>query len=113
MSAQTPFPKVIGIGVALAAVLAVIVLAFSWPAVTAEPKELPIAIAGPAAQVDQLEAGLDEAQPGVIAFKDADDRDDAVDQIEARHVYGAIVLGIKPEVLSSSAASPVVAQLLN
>ncbi|WP_448810860.1 ABC transporter permease [Agromyces bauzanensis] len=110
---HTPIGRVLGLSLALAAVLAVIVLAFSWPAVTAEPHDLPIAIAGPAEAVSAAEAAVDEQSPGAIAFREVDDRDAAVRAIETRDAYGAIVLGQEPEVLTSSASSLIVAQLLN
>ena len=47
-TARTPIGKVLGIALALVGVVAVIVLAFAWPSVTAEPKDLPVAISGPA-----------------------------------------------------------------
>ena len=109
---RTPIGRVLGLSLALAAVLAVIVLAFSWPSVTAEPKDLPIAIAGPAEAVSAAEEAVDQEAPGAIAFQEVDDRAAAVDAIEAREAYGAIVLGQEPEVLTSSASSLAVAQLL-
>lgn len=109
---RTPIGRVLGISVALAAVVAVIVLAFSWPAVTAEPKDLPIAITGPVEAVSAAATTVDEQSPGAIAFHEVDDRDAAVEAIETREVYGAIVLGPEPEVLTSSASSLAVAQLL-
>jgi len=110
---HTPIARVIGLGLALAAVVAVIVLAFSWPSVTAEAKNLPIAITGPAEAVTAAENAVDEQQPGAIAFTEVDDRAAAVDAIESREVYGAIVVGQEPEVLTTSAGSLVVTQLLN
>ncbi|WP_353807281.1 ABC transporter permease [Agromyces sp. SYSU T00194] len=109
---HTPLARVLVLAAALVAAVAVIVLAFSWPSVTAEPRDLPVAIAGPAEAVAQIEAGLGDAQPDAIAFTEVADRDEAVEAIEAREVYGAIVLGQQPEVLTSSAASAAVAQLL-
>ncbi|MFF2494495.1 hypothetical protein [Agromyces sp. NPDC058064] len=109
---HTPLARVVGVGLALAAVVAVIVLAFAWPSVTAEAKDLPIAITGPAEAVAAAEEAVDAQQPGAIAFVEVDDRTAAVDAIESREVYGAVVLGAEPEVLSSSASSLVVAQLL-
>ena len=109
---RTPIGRVLGLALALAAVLAVIVLAFAWPSVTAEPKDLPIAIAGPAQAVSAAEDAVDQQSPGAIAFQEVDDRAAAVDAIETREAYGAIVLGQEPEVLTSSASSLAVAQLL-
>jgi len=109
---HSPWPRAFGLGVALAAVVAVVVLAFSWPGVTSEPKDLPLAVAGPDAQVAQLEAALDEHATGLFDVTVVGDRDAAVAAIESRAAYGAIVIGQEPEVLTSSAASPIVAQQL-
>jgi hypothetical protein len=109
---HSPWARVVGLGVALAAVVAIIVLAFSWPGVTSDPKNLPLVVVGPDAQVTQLEAALDERAEGLFDVSTADDRDAAVAAIEHRDAYGAIVLGESPEVLTASAASPVVAQQL-
>jgi hypothetical protein len=109
---HTPWGRVVGIGVALAAVVALIVLAFSWPGVTSEPKNVPLAIVGPDAQVEALEAALDERAAGLFEVTTVDDRDAAVEAIETREVYGAILLGPDAEVLTASAGSPIVAQQL-
>jgi len=109
---HTPWGRVVGLAVGVAAVVGVLVLAFSWPAVTAEPKDLPVAVAGPDQAVAALEATLDEAQPGVVDLVPVTDRAAAVAAIEARDVYGAIVLGEAPEVLTASAASSATNQLL-
>lgn len=109
---RTPIARVTAIALGLAAVVAVIVLAFSWPSVTAEPHDLPIAVSGPQQAVDAAEQAVETQQPGAIAFSQVDDRAAAVAAIEAREVYGAVVLGAEPEVLTSSAASLVVTQML-
>jgi hypothetical protein len=108
----TPWGRVVGVGVALAAVVALIVLAFSWPNVTAEPKNLPLAVVGPETQVDALGSALDERAEGLFDVTVVDDRDAAVAALETREAYGAILLGQEPEVLTASAASPLVAQQL-
>ena len=109
----TPWSRVVAIPVALTVAVSVILLAFLWPALTSEPHDLPLAVTGPSAQLDQLVAGIDQNAPGVFDVTTVDDRDAAVDAIEQRDVYGAIVLGQQPEVLTSSAASPVAAQALS
>jgi hypothetical protein len=101
--------RAIGIAVFAAAIVSAILLAFSWPTVTAEAKDLPIAAVGNEKQIDQV---VDNAPDGMLDLKDADSRADAVDMIKHRDVYGALVLGDKPEILVSSAASPAVAQQL-
>ncbi len=101
--------KAIGIGIALSAVIVTVLLAFLWPIVTASPKDVPIGIAGPAAVVSQFESQA----PDVFALTEVDDQDAAVTAIEHRELYGALILDpTGPEVLVSSAASPVIAQQL-
>ena len=101
------------LGLALAVIVGVIVIAFLWPGVTASVKNLPIAVVGESAQVDQLESALANRSPDTFDFVGADDRDAAVHLIRTRTVYGAIVLGKAPEVLTASAASPIVSQVLS
>ncbi|WEK60900.1 MAG: hypothetical protein P0Y60_16605 [Candidatus Microbacterium colombiense] len=102
--APTPIARVTGIALGLAAVVTAIVLAFSWPAVTAEPRDVPLVIVGPAAAVDGIQTLLDEKADGLFAIDAVDDRADAVSAIEHREAVGAIVLGQKPELLTASAA---------
>lgn len=109
---HSPWTRVVAIGVALAVVVAVVVLAFSWPGVTSDPKNLPLVVVGSGPQVAQLEAALDQRAEGLFEVSRAEDRDAAVTAIEQRDAYGAVVLGDSPEVLTASAASPVVAQQL-
>lgn len=109
---HTHWPRVVTTAVGLVALVAVVVLAFLWPSVTAEPKDLPVAAAGDPAVVAQVQVGLDQNAEGAIELVAVADRDAAVDLVESRDAYGALVLGQQPEVLTASAASPAVAQLL-
>lgn len=109
---HTPIRRVVVLALILAALVSVVVLAFAWPSVTATPHDLPVAVVGPDEAVSAFEAAIDEKQPGVMAFTSVDDRDAAVATIEKREVYGAIVLGATPEVLTASAANLSVSQLL-
>ncbi|WP_394768271.1 ABC transporter permease [Lacisediminihabitans sp.] len=111
-SPHTPWPRLLAIGVALAAGLSVLLVAFLWPNVTASVKGLPIALVGPSEQTSRLEKAFEAKSPGTFHFTAVTDRSAAVDRIETRKAHGAIVIGQKPEVLTASAASPVVAQLL-
>ncbi|WP_163541553.1 hypothetical protein [Occultella kanbiaonis] len=108
----TPIGRVLSLALGIAATVGVLVLAFSWPAVTAAPSDVPIAAVGPAPAVDAPRATADEAQPGALELIPVIDREAAVAAIEAREVYGAVVIGEQPEVLTSSAASPATHQLL-
>lgn len=124
---HTPAGRVLGIALALTLVLTVFVLAFSWPSVTAEPRDLPVAVVGSDDAVATFRDTLAEAQPGAIELVEADDRDAVVEAIETREVYGGVVLGDTaagdtasdgpasgeaPEVLTASAASGVTHQLM-
>ncbi|MGN6219253.1 MAG: hypothetical protein ACTHNQ_07095 [Microbacterium sp.] len=93
-------------------VVAVIVMAFVWPAATAQPQNLPVGISGPSEMVSAVEDKLAEQDPSPFALSEVDDRDDAVSRIESRELYGAILLGDETEVLIATAASPVAAQAL-
>jgi len=110
---HTPLVRAMAIAIGLSAIVSVIVLAFSWPTVTSAVRDLPLAIAGPTAQVEQVRDALEDSAPGAFALTEVADRDAAVDGIEDRSVYGAILLGQEPEVLTASAAGPAVSQLLD
>jgi hypothetical protein len=109
---HSPWRRAIGIGVALAALVTIVVLAFAWPSVTSAPKAVPIAVAGPDAAVSRFETGLRQQTGDAFDLHPVAGRAAAVRAIERRADYGAIVLGDGPAVLTSSAASPIVAQQL-
>lgn len=95
-----------------ALVVAVVVMAFVWPAATSEVHDLPVGIAGPDEQVSLLEDAMAEQDPEPFALQEVSTRDEAVSLIETRQLYGAILLGDEPEVLIATAASPVAANAL-
>ena len=99
-----------------ALVVGLVVLAFVWPIATAAAKDVPIAISGSSAQVDAVEKAIEAKSPGVVDFVRVAGRDAAVTQIAHREVYGALILpagqGELPEVLTASAGSTSVTQLL-
>lgn len=113
---RTPWAIAIALGAAASLIVAVIVLAFLWPTKAMHSENLPVAITGPDAQVTALETALDKAQPGLIDWVHVDDRDAAVDQVETRETYGAIVLDADattmPEVIKATAGSPAAANIL-
>src|SRR5699024_4546202 len=103
-------PRAIMIAVFAAAIVSLILLAFSWPTVTSDPKDLPIAAVGDEQQIDQI---TDNAPEGMLDLQRVDSRDEAVKLIEEREVYGAFILDDEPEILTAKAASPAVAQQLS
>ncbi|CCK31727.1 putative integral membrane protein [Streptomyces davaonensis JCM 4913] len=99
--------------VVLVPVLAALALwAFAWPAARTAPRDLPLGVAGPAAATAQVERQLARHEGAFEIHRYADEAA-ARDAVEDRSVYGAIV--VTPggtELLTASAGSPVVAQLL-
>jgi hypothetical protein len=99
-------------------VQALMLLAFAWPATNTGPREVPVAVAGPPAAVEQVESALGSApspDEDVRAFEVTVVADEAAATaaIEDREVYGAVVATPEgPRVLVASAAGPAVAQML-
>jgi hypothetical protein len=110
---HTPWAHTARIGVALAGIVTILVIAFLWPSFTASPRDIPIVVAGPSAQTTAVKSALTKASPGTFAFTTVADWSSAVSRIEQRKDYGAIVLGGSPEVLTASAANPTIAQQLD
>ncbi len=106
-------PPVGAVVALLTTVVTVLLIAFAWPAARSEPRDLPLGVAGPPAATGQIVGALNQNAPGAFEVHGYTDRDAAVAAIEDREVYGAIVLGQGgAEVLTASAASPAVAQIL-
>lgn len=102
--------RAMGAAIGISLAVCGLVLAFLWPAMTSEVREIPVAVAGPGAE--ELAAAVEQNAGDRFDLSTTTDRDAAVAQIEQREVYGAIVVGTEPEVLIASAASPSVAQVL-
>ena len=93
-------------------VVALVLTVFAWPNSRLEPRDLPVGVAGPSAAADAIEAKL-TTQEGAFDVERYSDEASARRAIEDREVYGAFVATpAGPKVLTGSAASPVVAQLL-
>lgn len=91
--------------------VAVVLTLFAWPNARLAPRDLPIGVAGPGAAVAAERLA---AQPGAFDVHRYADEAAARDAIADREVYGAFVLEPSgPKVLTASAASPAVAQLMN
>ncbi|MER6557267.1 ABC transporter permease [Streptomyces sp. NPDC001027] len=104
--------RLIAVVLLVPAVAAMALWAFAWPAARTAPRDLPLGVAGPAAATAQLEQRLARHEGAFEIHRYADEAA-ARDAIEDRTVYGAVVVTADgPELLTASAASPVVAQLL-
>ena len=107
--------KVISTSVLASLLVALIVLAFTWPTKTMETKNLPVSIAGPKVTVSQFEQSLKDQGIETFDLKQASSREDAERQIKQRETYGAIIFteGAAPEVLTAPAANTAATQILN
>ncbi|GLP64048.1 membrane protein [Streptomyces sp. TUS-ST3] len=104
--------RMIAIIVLVPLLAALALWAFAWPAARTAPRDLPLGVAGPAAATAQVEQGLRQHEGAFEIHRYADEAA-ARAAIEDRTVYGAVVVTAQgPELLTASAASPVVAQLL-
>lgn len=117
--AETPerssWIKVISTSLLASLIVAVVILAFTWPTKTMEAKNLPVSIAGPEVTVSQFEQSLKDRGIETFDLKQATSREDAENQIKQRETYGAIVFteGAAPEVLTAPAANAAATQMLN
>lgn len=117
--AETPerssWLKVISTSLLASLIVAVVILAFTWPTKTMEAKNLPVSITGPEVTVSQFEQSLKDRGIETFELKQATSREDAENQIKQRETYGAIVFteGAAPEVLTAPAANAAATQMLN
>ena len=109
----SPWPTVARAVILLTASISVLLIAFAWPSVRSSVHDVPIAVAGPAAAVDQVSAALDQRLPDGFDITEVADTAAAEQLIRDREVYGAIDLSSgTPQVIIASAASAAVAQTL-
>lgn len=108
-----PAARAAGIVIALAAVVAIVALAFALPAAKSGPHDVPIGVAGPQAANGQIAAMLDERAPGAFAVTYYPGEDALRDAIADRQVYGGLAVGPDGrKLLIASGAGPAVAQVL-
>ncbi|MGW2567915.1 ABC transporter permease [Streptomyces sp. NPDC001537] len=110
--ARTRTRRLIAVLVLVPLLAALALWAFAWPAARTAPRDLPLGVAGPTAATAQVERQLEQNEGAFEIHRYADEAA-ARDAIEDRTVYGAVVVTPQgPELLTASAASPTVAQLL-
>ncbi|BBZ62927.1 ABC transporter permease [Mycolicibacterium monacense] len=108
-----PAFRAAGIVIALAAVVAIVALAFALPAAKSGPHDVPIGVAGPQAANGRIAAMLDERAPGAFAVTYYPGEDALRDAIADRQVYGGLAVGPDGrKLLIASGAGPAVAQVL-
>jgi hypothetical protein len=93
-------------------VAALVLTLFAWPSARLAPRDLPIGVVGPPAAAHPLERNL-AARDGAFEVRRYASESAARAAIEDRDVYGAFVATTRgAKVLTSTAASPAVAQML-
>ena len=108
---RRPSPAAILIIIPLA--VALVLTLFAWPSAKLEPRDVPVGVAGAPAAATAIERQL-AARDGAFETHRYSDERNAREAIQDREVYGAFVATpAGPKVLTSTAASPAVAQLLN
>lgn len=98
--------------VAVPVVIALLLTLFAWPQARLQPRGLPIGVAGPQRAVGAIEQRLAQSKDAFEIHRYAGE-EAARQAIEDREIYGAFVAA--PDgftLLTASAASPAVAQLL-
>ncbi len=112
---RSSWVKVISTSLLASLIVAVVILAFTWPTKTMEAKNLPISIAGTEVNVSQFEQSLKDKGIETFELKQASSREEAEQQIKQRETYGAIIFteGAAPEVLTAPAANAAATQMLN
>lgn len=112
-SAPSPWARVAGAVALLTVIISLLLTAFAWPSVRSSVHDLPVAVAGPAAAVQQVTVSLEQRMPGAFDVTEVADTAAAEKLILDREVYGAIDLTSgTPQVITASAASATVAQTL-
>lgn len=112
--ARRELEAMVGAPLLVAAVVTLVLLAFGIPAVKGAPHDLPLGVAGPSAGVAQVSQALKSREPGAFEVTSYGSAAELTQAIRDRKVYGGIVVTpAGPQVLTASAASPVVAQALS
>ncbi|GAA2224990.1 ABC transporter permease [Herbiconiux moechotypicola] len=111
---HTRWSRVLLIGLGASLIVGVFVLAFSWPSITSTVHSIPLAVSGDSTTADTVAEQIEQNAGEQFDVVRVDTRAEAVDLIETRDAYGAVVLDESvPEVLTASANGVVVSQVLS
>jgi hypothetical protein len=109
----SPGARAIAYALIAVVIQVVMVTAYAWPAARLAPRHLPVVVAGPAGPADAVAAQIQHQRPAAFDVTWVPSQAAARQAITGRRAYGAIVVGGQaPQVLTASAASPAVAQML-
>jgi len=114
-SNEKSWQKAVGAALGAATFVAILALAFLWPGRLAEPRNVPIAITGSnPAQLEMIKKGIEASAGDAVELVSVANRDEAMDKIEKREAYGALVLTMpNPEVLTASANGQAINAITN
>ncbi|MFD3476304.1 ABC transporter permease [Streptomyces sp. NPDC058695] len=108
----SPARRMAAVALLVPMLVALALWAFAWPGARTAPRDLPLGVAGPAAAAAPVEQQL-RSHKGAFEIHRYADEAAARAAIADRTVYGAVVATSQgPKLLTATAASPVVAQLL-
>ncbi|GAB2915034.1 hypothetical protein [Streptomyces mayteni] len=96
----------------MTALLGLMLAAFILPAINSGPHNVPIAVAGPAAEAQQVADALESSQPDAYDIELLPDAETAREDITNRDIYGAIVVSegdADPQILIASSGSAQIA----
>ena len=107
------WPKVVQAILAVTVIVSVLLVAFALPNLNPEPHDLPIVLAGNDQLTEVISQSLDQSRPDAFSITKVEDVDAARQLLLDREAYAAFVFeGPSMTLLTASAASPVVAQLI-
>jgi len=112
--AAVPTFMAFALAVGVIAIQFIMVTTYSWSATSIAPRNLPVAIAGPARAVALVTGELDTAKPGAFRLIPVGSAAEARQDIISRQTYGAILVSGpgRIDVLVASGGSPAVASVL-
>lgn len=83
----------VGLTLGLSVILTLLLAVFIMPSLKSGAHGLPVGIVGPAAAVEQVDAGLAAADPDAFVLTTYDSAAELADAIEARDIVGGFVVG--------------------
>jgi hypothetical protein len=89
-----------------AALVGFVMFAFIWPAATAVPHGLPVAISGPPRLVSSVERGVARSTNDAVSWRVVGSRAAALRAVRSRAVDGAVVVGTTTELIRAGGAGP-------
>jgi hypothetical protein len=102
-----------GVVVVVTLLIAILALAFAWPAVNSAPRDVPIGVAGPSALTTRISDQIGQTAPGAFAVTVYSSEETLRQAILDQQVYGGIAVAPDgPTLLTATGASPAVAALL-